>query len=316
MNLQKINQYFFIVAAIITIFDGVFDLSPEMTNLKFIVLILSGLVVGVLRNRNDDRFFYSGAVLAVTAFIILELLKSHMAVSGLGLMIVDFVVFVASALFILALERVFGELTTSDEHGLDDEINDLKQLRRFASQEVETQTFERIWGTVILVAVALTFISLLTQLFFQPGPFMTIFYYVDAFITIVFIADLVVLYLQSSGFKNFVRRNVVDIIAAIPAAGVLRVLKLVRVFRILKIMKGGAKLGQAVKLYKTVKFFSEDSYFNKIEEQASNSTKNGSKKKTSKRTTTKKRASKKKTASTKKRTASRNKKALSTSRPK
>ncbi|MGM5480785.1 MAG: ion transporter [Nanobdellota archaeon] len=289
MNLQKISQYFFIIAAIIIIFDGVFDLSQEMTNVKFIVLILSGLIVGLLKNRNDDRFFLSGIVLALSGYIIFNLLKPYVLFEGLGIMMIDLIIFIAAALFLVALERVLGDITTYDEHGLDDEKKDLEQFRHYAEREVETKTFEQIWGMIILVAVALTFISLLTQLFFNAGPFLLVLQYVDAFITIVFIADLIVLYLQSKGFKDFVKRHVVDIIAAIPAVGVLRVLKLVRVFRILKIMKGGAKLGQAVKLYKTAKFFSEESYFNKIENQGNYS----AKKKTARKKATNKKAAKK-----------------------
>lgn len=272
MNLQKISQYFFIIAAIITIFDGVFELTPEMANVKFIVLILSGLVVGVMRRNQDDQFLISGIVFTIAGYVLIRLLQPHMMLSGIEAMIIDFLIFIASAVFILSLERVVLEVASPGQNGLSGQENDFNELKHKAERDIETQTFEHIWGVIILFAVALTFISLLTQLFFEAGPFLTVFNYVDALITIIFIADLLVLYLQSKNLKDFAKRHVVDIIAAIPAIGVLRVLKLVRALRIIKMVGKGAKMGQAVKLYKTAKFFSDHSYFNMVEEAGSEKT--------------------------------------------
>lgn len=301
MNFEKISHYFFIIAAIITIFDGVFNLTPEMMNVKFIVLIFSGLVVGVLRDRNYEQFFLSGLVFIISGYVLLELVRSHMMLAGIVTMIIDFVVFLGASLFILALERVVVDITSLSAKPSKAKKSDFLKFKKIAEKDVETHSFERIWGTIILVAVALTFISLLAQLFFQVGAFLIVFKYVDALITVIFIADLIVLYLQSRNFKDFVTRHVVDIIAAIPTVGVLRVLKLVRALRIIRIVRGGAKLGEAVKLYKTMKFFSEESYFNKIEHEK----KQRSKKTSQKNSSSAKGSSRKTSRASKKRSSAR-----------
>ena len=123
-------------------------------------------------------------------------------------------------------------------------------------------TFDRVWSMVILFAVALSFITLLASTFYNLSGFEQLISAIDVFITIVFLADLVILYQDSKGFKDFVRHNMFDILAAVPAQGFLRILKIVRVLRIIKLIRNSARLTKLMKLYKTAKFFSDRSSFN------------------------------------------------------
>ena len=65
-------------------------------------------------------------------------------------------------------------------------------------------------------------------------------------------------------FWDFLRKNVFDIIAAVPLVGILRGLKIIRAIKIVR-MARGAKATKVIKMHKTAKFFSEESAFNTVQ---------------------------------------------------
>lgn len=259
MKLEKLSQYFFLLAAVIAILDGAFTLQNEMQSMKFIVLILAGLTVGVLRQSKKESFLIASISVIITGILFTQLLGVYMNMfSGILQMILNFVIFLSAAAFVVGLHFVANILT--EEREPEDETIVKKEKHLFSLHE----SFERIWGYVMLVAVALTFIVLLSETFFDVNNYLMIILVVDFIITALFITDLFVLYRHSKGFKDFLRRNIFDIIAAIPTVGILRVLKIVRIIRIVKSTSKISKLSKLGKMNKTTKFLSEDSYFNKV----------------------------------------------------
>lgn len=273
MNLEKISQYFFIVASVVAILDGAFPLSESMSAIKLVVLILSGIIVGALKHTQKKEFLISGLAVVVTGYVLIELLGSYFFIEGIGLMLLNFIVFLSSALVIVGIHQVGGSLTfpelfLEDEKQKKQSIKTKKQnLIDLHHDDIKSQAFERIWGTIILVAVAFTFIILLGEMFFDTSVYASIFQIIDIIITVLFIVDLIILYSKADGFVNFLKTNMFDIIAAIPTVGVLRSLKIFRAIRVIKILNKGLKTTKLIKMYKTSKFFSEKSYFNNLEDK-------------------------------------------------
>ncbi|MCA9477716.1 MAG: hypothetical protein KC535_01050 [Nanoarchaeota archaeon] len=265
MNVEKISQYFFIIAAVVSILDGALSLSESMKAIKFIVLILAGIIVGVLKHTEEREFLISGVAVVVTGYVLVQLLGTYFFIEGLGLMLLNFIVFLSSSLVVVGIQQVGGSLTFPEL--FHEEPEKKKNPMNMSHQELKQTTFEKVWGIIILVAVAFTFIILLGEMFFDIGPYQQLFSTIDIIITVLFIIDLIILYEKSKGFKDFVKHNIFDIIAAVPTVGVLRGLKIIRAVRVIKSLNKGLKTTKLVKMYKTSKFFSEESYFNKIEEK-------------------------------------------------
>ncbi len=277
MNQNKLSQYFFIVAAVVAILDGAFELDTTMRSLKFIVLVFSGIVVGALRHHDQKEFLLSGMAVIITGFILTEVLAGTLA--NFSTMIYNFVIFLSASIVVVGIEQIANIITFEhkEEKERKEEEKHLKELKKLTPHEIKHLTFEHIWGTIILVAVALTFIVLLAQSFFDVSAYADILLAVEALITVLFIVDLVILYEKAKNFSDFLHKNVFDIIAAIPTMGVLRGLKLIRAVKIIRGFSKSLKVTKITKLYKTTKFFSEESAFNQLEKKEAE--KNLSKKK-------------------------------------
>lgn len=265
MSVQKVSQYFFIIAAVIAILDGALTLDESMRSLKFAILILAGVVVGILRHYKQKEFVLSGLAVVITGFILLSFLGELSVLNIIGQMIFNFVVFLSAAVVVVGIEQIANIITEEEEHK--DPREEIRRLKKILPQDLQKLTFERVWGIIILVGVALTFILLLAEAFFDVANFAQIILILNGFITVLFIVDLIILYKNSKNFEDFLRRNVFDIIAAIPTVGVFRTLKLIRAARIIKVLRGTGKVTKVAHLYKTSKFFSKESYFNKVEQE-------------------------------------------------
>lgn len=264
MNQNKLSQYFFIIAAVVAILDGAFVLDSAMQSIKFFLLVFAGIVVGALRHHDQKEFLLSGLAVIITGFILTEILSGTLA--SFSTMIYNFVIFLSAAIVVVGIEQIANIITFEHEEE-QTHTQDIKKFKKLSPQEIKHLTFEHIWGIIILVAVALTFIVLLAQSFFNVSAYADILLAVELLITILFIIDVVILYEKAKNFSEFIHRNIFDIIAAIPAVGVLRGLKLIRAVRIIRVMGKSMKITKMSKLYKTTKFFSEESYFNKLEQQ-------------------------------------------------
>ncbi len=261
MNQNKISQYFFIIAAVVAILDGAFTLDYTMRSLKFILLVFSGIIVGALRACKQREFLLSSVAVIITGFILTETLPTTL--SSFSIMIYNFVIFLSAATVVVGIEQIANILTIPHEEEPTPKEH-FEKFKKLTSPEIKHLTFEYIWGVIILIAVALTFIVLLAESFFDVSMYANILLVVESLITLLFIIDVVLLYEKSKSFSEFIYKNIFDIIAAIPAVGVLQGLKLIRAVRIIRVMKSGIKVTKMTKMYKTTKFFSEESDFNKV----------------------------------------------------
>ena len=304
MEGDKVSQYFFIIAAVISILDGAFELDEQMRALKYMILIVGGVVVGIMRHQKQKEFVVAGMAVIITGFILVAFLQDLYLLESFGVMIYNFVIFLSAATVVVGIEQIAGIISLAPH--LDEEIPTPKtKKQKVTVKQIEAHTFQRIWGTIILVAVALSFIVLLAESFFDMSQYMVFLVAIDGAITVLFIIDLVILYRKAKNFGDFIKHNIFDIIAAIPTVGVLRLLKIIRAARIVRVFSKGLKLSKTTKLYKTTKFFSTNSYFNDVENAGRRSAPTSVIKKASKKTP--KKTSKKKTAkkTTKKKTSKR-----------
>lgn len=256
---QRALQYFFIIAAVISILDGAFSLQPTMQSIKYILLVVSGLLAGMLLTEDHDKIIISGISYVVGVFLITQYLGSVLFFSGIQTILMNFSLFVGMVLVVVGIERFVGYMTSErqDKLSLDEELRKLTQLGK---KEIKKESFEKIWGTIILVAVGFTFVIILAELFFTIGRLAQLFWILDLIITVLFIIDVIILYVRSKSFGDFLRNHVFDILSAIPLVGVLRGLKIIRAVKIIK----STKMLKVIKAHKTTKFFSEKSSFNKV----------------------------------------------------
>ena len=267
MEGDKVSQYFFIIAAVISILDGAFELDEQMRALKYMILIVGGVVVGIMRHQKQKEFVVAGLAVIITGFILVAFLQDLYLLESFGVMIYNFVIFLSAATVVVGIEQIAGIISLAPH--LDEELPPAKTKRQKLTQkEIEEHSFHRVWGTIILVAVALSFIVLLAESFFDVSEYQVYLVAIDGAITLLFIVDLIILYRQAKGFGDFIKHNIFDIIAAVPTVGVLRLLKIIRAARIVRVFSKGLKLSKTTKLYKTTKFFSQRSYFNQVEQEA------------------------------------------------
>ena len=259
MSNSKLLQYFFLIAAVVSILDGVFSLQPTMQSVKYVVLILSGIVVGSLIHREHSKVFISGVSYMFGVFLIWQFLGELTFLSGILSMLMNFTIFVSVVLMIVGLEQ-FVSLITPKLNSKNDAKN--KSEKKYL-KTINNPEFERVWSVVILVAVGFTFVIILSELFFSIGGLAKLFYFLDMIISLLFIIDVIILYLRSKNFDEFIRQNIFDVISAIPLVGVLRGLKLIRAVKIIKLAKV-AKTTKILKINKSTKFFSKKSDFNDV----------------------------------------------------
>lgn len=255
---QRILYYFFILAAVLSILDGAFNLDPTMQSVKIILLLITGLAVGVLITENYEKILLSGISFILGLLIVSQLLSNLLLLTTIKIMFTNFILFVSMVLLVVGLERFVILITSEDQETAYQEHKKEKQEQ--TKKTTHSNHFEQIWARIILIAVGFTFVILLTELFFAVGRFAKLFLTIDILITIIFIVDLLFLYNKSKTFGEFIQKNIFDIISAIPLVGMFRVLK---IFRAIKIIKA-SKLLKVLKVNKTTKFFSEESSFNKV----------------------------------------------------
>lgn len=249
---QKILAYFFLLAAVISILDGALALNTEMELVARAVLLLSGIIVGLAVQEHQKEILQGATAALVAGFFLFEVVGlNYVLFSSVIGMVSTFLIFLATLTLTLGLSYALDYLS----HHL-----------HIHSKEAHTSkfSFDYIWAVSILIAVALTFLILLLELFTLNTEMLQVLLVLDALITAVFIADLFFLYGESKNFKDFVTHNFFDILASIPLVGSLRLLKLFRAVRILRATKGSLRLIKLSRVQRTTKFFSKKSSFNKV----------------------------------------------------
>ena len=77
MNQQKIGQYFFILASVIAILDGALTLDESMQSIKYIILLVAGVMVGLLRHENQKEFILAGLAVVLTGYVMSSFFDSY-----------------------------------------------------------------------------------------------------------------------------------------------------------------------------------------------------------------------------------------------
>lgn len=257
MNIKKISMVLFIAGVLIAVFSGSFQVLDDMKMIRIIVLIFLGVVVGILNVSEEQErdFLLASVVFVVCSQAVISLMQKLNLLSNLGVMLTNLVIFIAPAAIIISLKTIFVFASESD-------VN----FKLDMPKSKEKNVLEEIWNFLLLLSVAIVFIILILESFFDVADYQTYLDSADVIITIIFVIDLLILFRKSVTFKSFIRRNWIDIIAVIPLGSVFRLAKVVRAVRIIKILSRTSKITRASKIIKTnrfLKFFSSDSGFNK-----------------------------------------------------
>lgn len=285
--MNKIGLYFFIIASMLAIIDGAFTIiSPEMQVAKVVLLIFSGLIVGLLLFNTEKDFLIGGISFIFSSSALMILIGPLFVNSIFGKILINFILLLTPMVLVVAFKSIIDSI--SEAAGIRTSINDGVTLDYF-----KESSFERVWGMVVLTAVAFAILQLLLEIFYDISQYYYYLQAIDWLITSVFIVDLIVIYEKVHSFKNFLFKNYFDIIAAIPTVGLLRIFKLVRAIKLIKIFKSSAKLTGLIKLHKTSKFFSEESSINQYTKSITKSNEIKSVKKTVKKNKSKKPVKKK-----------------------
>lgn len=251
--MNRVGLYFFVLASLLSIIDGVFTIvSPELQTIKIILLIFSGILVGVFLFSVEKELLIAGSAFIISALSLLFLLGPYFHQSPIGVMILNFVIFVASIVFVVGFKAILesiGEVAGLERH----------KHEGVTFEFLKESSFEKIWGIVILVAVSFAIMQLLLEIFYDVSKYIHYLQALDLVITALFIMDVFMIYEKSKSFKQFLSKNFFDIIAAIPSVGLLRLFKIIRAIRLVRIFKASSKLTAFFKIHKTTKFFSEES---------------------------------------------------------
>ena len=254
---------FFILGTLISLFSGAFEVLDGMENVRIIVLVILGVIVGILNISENDQinFLISSIAFLLSANFLIGISPARMFVlDGLFLMLNNLMIFIAPATLIVALKYVFEYASESHKTIV------------LETPKSDRTSRENAWDIVVFVAVAFVLVALILESFFNlaPYPELVTFLLVSDYIVLgIFVIDLFVLYNRQKNLKLFFMRNWLDIIAVIPFGSVFRLTKVVRLARIMRIF---TRAHRASRVNRVSKFFSGESGFNKIlspEEQKS-----------------------------------------------
>lgn len=252
MNIEKVGTYFFILGVLIAIFSGAFPITTDMQIIVLLLLIITGAFTGLLNIEEEREMHF---LIAATAFIIastvikdyligLQLIESFNNILG------NLVVFSATAAIVVGLKLIFQYASLREERSYEEELafDDPKK--------------ESAWNMVIFVGVCLAFIIFILEAFFYTNGLTPILEYVSWAIIIVFVIDLIILFVRSDKNWSFIRYHWADIIAILPVTQVFQIAKVLRITRIARFAGKTSKLARVGKISHSSKFFSNNSGFN------------------------------------------------------
>ena len=236
----RIGMYLFIVGAILSVMDSAFPVDPSMRGYIYVALIFTGIFAGLLNVTPDEehKFLLSCGVFLLVIIGFNQVFAGDPIIAGFTHFFQNGIAFVGSMAFVVAVKSILEYGSDNVQRGVPGE-----DLYATTKNTAQLSTSKHAWRAVVFAAVALTFIVLLLDLFFDlPATLMTLFDLLYWLIIIIFVADLFVLYRQADSWGKFLRHSWLDIVAAIPFYGLL-----------------GAGVGTIAKLPLTLKFFSRES---------------------------------------------------------
>lgn len=249
---HRVGMYFFTIGALLAILAGAFPLAPGVYDTVLVLLIFLGVFSAILNIGEEEEL---GFLVAASSFLIMIvsfkfLLGHHPLIIGLADFFEVVTFFVGSMLSVVALKTVFEFGSQKSLEALDhaDAIDQHMDTFMFSRQE-------RIWNFVVFLAVAVTFIVILLDVFFELATVAQMFFAFNVLITLIFAIDLVVLYRKEGSMKNLFRNCWLDIVATIPFFMIFQGLAALQVAKLARLVR----LSRFMKLNKTLKFMSERS---------------------------------------------------------
>lgn len=262
MILKKLSMLFFIVGSLFAIFSGTFEILYNMEGMKILFLLVLGFFIGLfnISEKQELRFLISTLVYIVVTPTLVNLLGDYIVLDTFADIMINFIYLFGSAALVVAVRSIIEfasetEATTEEEYFL-----------RMIENRRESLA-HRIWDMLVFLSVAILFIIIILRLFFDTWRYDHFLTIADYSIYLIFLVDLVFLYMNSRGLKDFFWRNWLDIIAVIPLGSAAQLAKLGRAARLVKIFTHSAKIGRSSKALssggKVAKYFSNESGFNR-----------------------------------------------------
>lgn len=257
MSFRKLSMIFFILGSLLSVFSGAFDVAEGLGNIKVVTLLILGLLVGLLNisDKEHVNFLIAAIAFLFSTNLLMQLAPNRLVLlRGLFLMLQNFMIFIAPAAVVISLKLVIEYASESDKEFLFEVPKTAKKRHQL----------DIIWDVVVFIAVALVFVILILESFFNLTPYpglQQLLVVLDYLVLAVFVIDLVVIYRKQKSLKYFLIHNWLDIIAVIPFGSVFKVTKVVRLTRIIKTF---GKVEKAAKANRATKFFSGSSGFNNL----------------------------------------------------
>ncbi len=287
MFLKKLSMMFFILACLISLFNGPFDTPPGMEPLLYSLLILFGMFIGYfnITKEQENRFLISSVALILTAVFFKEyLLYGTLVLNNISQVILNFAIFFGSATLIVALRNIV-KLASERDYEDDEEMQYM--------EEEKERRFDQSWDIIVFISVAFMFIIFVLRQFFEVTLYGNLLNVMDFIIWVIFLIDLFFIYSKFWNLKLFAKNAWLDIVAVLPlwiiVGPIGEVARLAKFSRMLKIVRLFSKYSRTTRLSKLLyankfgKFFSNTSSFNNLIEKDITKKKSTKKKKQNKK---------------------------------
>jgi hypothetical protein len=248
----RLGMYFFIIGALISIFDGAFIQDPSVHGIIYIILIFTGIFAGLLNISEDEEhhFLMSAGVFILVIMAFNQIFAAEPFLALFTHFFKNAIAFVGSMAIVVALKSIleFGSQNYKVSH-----VENLE----LKTEEVDDWMLRgkmKTWHFIVFIAVAITFLIILLQLpiYTLPPAMEQALLILEWIVIAIFIIDLVILYKHEKNFVSFLKNCWIDIIAAVPIPGIFGAVKIVRVARIARIAR----------ISHSLKFFSKKSGMN------------------------------------------------------
>ncbi len=263
MFMKKLSIFFFIIGSLTAIFSTAYNILPGMDYAVTLILIIFGILVGIVNisKKQETKFLLASiGFMVVLWFMKTEILPQY-GLIYFGNAARNLMIFAGSALFSVAV-RIFIRTASEGPY----EENDKGELLKG-----KDLAFDIVWDNIVFVAIALVFILLILEQFYDVSHIYNIIITIDFFVWVIFVVDLIYLYINSRSFMQFVRSSWLDIIAVIPlSTSFYKVTKAARLVRSINAFSKASKAAKAqkatklVRSHKILKYFSKESGFNKV----------------------------------------------------
>lgn len=262
-KLTAIGSYFFIFGAVIALFDLAFETPESLLGTKLFILLITSITVGVINIAGEQKykFMLSSLSFALFMYIFSDILQNYIINitttfpwEHLFTMFTDMVLLVLPASLIVAISELVEIMSIKDEN-----VHEAKLI-----VDSEKSQFEKIWDTVVIIAVAIAIIIFILPLTFDVGKYQKFLLVLDLIILAIFIFDLFILYRRSKNWRSFLSHHWIDLLAVLPFNSFFQVAKLARVSKIIKVASKTTELSKAAHVAKllranhTMKYFSAE----------------------------------------------------------